>query len=76
MVAACSKDKAPLACMAVIQREMDIAEKMGTYVDEFRRGLAVRHGLRHDDCLAESESERVLAGCWRVEVLIEKRNDV
>ena len=55
---------------------MDIAEKMSTYVDEFRRSLAVCHGLRHDDCLDESESERLLAGCWRVEVLIERRNGV
>ena len=48
-----------MACMAEREREMDFADRMSTYVDEFRRGIAIRHGLRHDDCLATSEGARV-----------------
>ena len=55
-----------MACMTEREPEMDIAERMSTYVDEFRRGLAVRHSFRHDDCLAESESARGVS--WELRI--------
>ena len=53
------KEGAPLACTAEREREMDFADRMSTYVDELRRGIAIRHSLRHGDCLAASEGARV-----------------